>query len=239
MSHPVRRGYVPALAVVVAAAAVALAAVDLADAGELIEGAPERLGGGAYPFAGAMGFLELTLLGLPLPFEVGVVLSGAVAGEGEISFLPLVAVVWVSAAAGESLNFWLGRRFGRPFALRHGPRVRLTARRLARVEGHFERHGAATVVAGRFIPLMRSTVPFVAGSSLMRYPRFAAASVGGCGLWAAAFAGLGYAFDRNADEIAELVGSVGLIALGLLAAAAVAAYLLRRRRRPRAAQDSA
>lgn len=200
------------------------------DARELIEEAPERLGDGTYAFAGATGFLELTLLGLPFPFEIGVILSGAVAGEGEVAFLPLVAIVFACAAAGESLNFVCGRRYGRPFALRHGPKVRLTPARLESVERHFERHGSATVVVGRFIPLMRSSVPFVAGSSLMGYGRFLAASLAGSALWASSFAGVGFAFDRSADEIADLVGSIGLAALALLVAATATAYLVHRSR---------
>ena len=205
--------------------------IELPDIEEAIEEAPERLGDGTYAFAGAMGFLELgTLLGVPVPFEVGVILSGAVAGEGEIAFAALVAVVFACSAVGEVFNFWCGRRYGRPFLVRHGPRFGVTAARLARVEDHFERHGVATVLVGRFIPLVRSSAPFVAGSSLMPWPRFLPCSVAGNLAWAAAFCGLGYGFYRSADDIAELVGSIGLIVFVLVTAAAVLAYLLHRRR---------
>jgi membrane protein DedA with SNARE-associated domain len=214
-----------------AAAALALDLVELPDVEKLIEEAPERLGDGAYAFAGLMGFLELgTLLGVPFPFEVGVILAGAVAGEGEIAFVPLVAIVFVCSAVGEVFNFWCGRRFGRPFIVRHGPRFGVTAERLARVEDHFARHGAATVLIGRFIPLVRSSAPFVAGSSLMPWARFVPFSVAGNLAWAAAFCGLGYAFYRSADDIADVVGSIGLGVFALVVAAALIAYLLARRR---------
>ena len=218
-------------AAVAAVGVVALGLVEVPNIEELIEEAPEKLGDGTYAFAGGMGFLELgTLLGVPAPFEVGVILSGAVAGEGEIAFLPLVAIVWACSAVGEAFNFWCGRRFGRPFIVRRGPRFGVTPDRLARVEDHFERHGAATVLLGRFIPLVRSSAPFVAGSSLMPWARFLPYSVVGNLAWAGAFCGLGYAFYRSADDIAELVGSIGLIVFGLVFAAAVLAYLLHRRR---------
>jgi membrane protein DedA with SNARE-associated domain len=205
--------------------------VDLPDVDKLVEEAPEKLGDGAYAFAGAMGFLELgTLLGVPLPFEAGVILAGAVAGEGEIAFIPLVAVVWVCSAVGEALNFWCGRRFGRPFIVRNGPRFGVTAERLGRVEDHFGRHGAATVLIGRFIPLVRSSAPFVAGSSLMPWARFVPYSVIGNLAWATAFCGLGYAFYRSADDVADLVGSIGLLVFALVVIAALSAYLLHRRR---------
>lgn len=212
-------------------AAVALGVVELPDVEELIEEAPEQLGDGTYAFAGAMGFLELgTLLGVPAPFEVGVILSGAVAGEGEIAFLPLVAIVWLCSAVGEAFNFWCGRRYGRPFIVRQGPRFGVTPERLARVEDHFERHGAATVLLGRFIPLVRSSAPFVAGSSLMPWGRFLPSSAIGNLAWAGTFCGLGYAFYRSADEIAEVVGSIGLLVFALVVAAVLLAYLLHRRR---------
>ncbi len=176
-----------------------------------------------------MGFLELgTLLGVPAPFEVGVILSGAVAGEGQIAFVPLVAIVWACSAVGEAFNFWCGRRYGRPFIVRQGPRFGVTQGRLARVEDHFDRHGVATVLVGRFIPLVRSSAPFVAGSSLMPWARFVPCSVAGNLAWAGAFCGLGYGFYRSADEIADIVGSIGLLVFGLVAAAALLALLLHR-----------
>lgn len=201
------------------------------DGGELIEEAPERLGDGTYAFAGAMAFLELSsLLGVLLPFEVGVVLSGAVAGEGEIAFVPLAVVVWGCTAAGQCVNFWCGRRYGRPFIVDRGPRFGVTPPRLARIERHFERRGAVIVLLAPFVPLVRSSAPFVAGSSLMRWSRFVAFIVPGSLAWAVAFCGLGYGFYRSADRVAEIVGSAGLIALGLVVVAAAALYLLRRRR---------
>lgn len=209
---------------------MALGAVEIPDVQKLIEEAPDKLGDGTYAFAGAMGFLELgTLLGVPAPFEVGVILSGAVAGEGEIAFVPLVAIVFVFSAVGEAFNFWCGRRYGRPFIVRRGPRFGVTPERLARVEDHFDRHGAATVLIGRFVPLVRSSAPFVAGSSLMAWSRFLPFSVLGNLAWAAAFCGVGYAFYRSADDIAELVGSIGLLVFVAVVVAAVLAYLVHRR----------
>ena len=110
-----------------------------------IEDAPDTLGSWTYGFGALMAFLEFSsLVGLPAPFEVGVVLSGAVAGEGEIALLPLVLLVWVAAAAGESVNFATGDRFGRPFLERHGSRFRFTPARLAWIDERFQRHGGCS-----------------------------------------------------------------------------------------------
>ena len=203
----------------------------VADLSGWIQDAPETLGNWTYGFGALMAFLEFSsLLGLPAPFEVGVVLSGAVAGEGEIALPPLVLLVWVAAAVGESLNFATGDRFGRPFLERHGPRLRVTAARLAWIDERFERHGGLFVLIGRFIPFVRSSMPFVAGSSHMTYRSFLPWSIGGNLLWAAAFCSIGYGFYESADEVADGVQRVGaLLFVALVVAGALFAYLRRRR----------
>jgi membrane-associated protein len=197
-----------------------------------IQDAPETLGDWTYGFGALMAFLEFSsLVGLPAPFEVGVVLSGAAAGEGEIALAVLIMLVWVAAAAGESVNFATGDRFGRPFLERHGPRLRVTAARLAWIDERFERRGGLFVLIGRFIPFVRSSMPFVAGASQMPYRSFLPWSIGGNLLWAAAFCGLGYGFYESADEVASGVQRVGvLVFVALVVAAALFEYLRRRRR---------
>ena len=104
-----------------------------------------------------------------LPGETVVLLGGALAGQGETSVVLTIGVVWVAALAGDSVSFLLGRRLGREFLLRHGPKVRITHERFARVEDYFSRHGGKTILIGRFIGLVRALAPFTAGSSGMRY----------------------------------------------------------------------
>ena len=203
----------------------------VAGATDWIQDAPDALGDWTYGFAALMAFLELsTLLGVPAPFEVGVVLSGAVAGEGEIALTPLILLVWLAAAVGESLNFATGDRFGRPFVERHGPRFRVTRARLVWIDERFDRHGGLFVLFGRFIPFVRSSMPLIAGASRMTYRSFLPWSVGGNLVWAAGFCGLGYAFYESADEVAEAVQRVGwLVFVALIAAGALFVYLRRRR----------
>jgi membrane protein DedA with SNARE-associated domain len=194
-----------------------------------IEDAPATLGDWTYAFGGLMAFLEFSSpAGVPLPFEVGVILSGAVGGEGEISLLPLILVVWPLAVAGESANFLIGDRFGRPFLERHGPRFRVSPKRLEWIDERFDRRGGLFVLIGRFIPFVRSTMPFVAGASHMTYRAFLPWSIGGGLLWAAVFCGLGYAFYESADEMAEIAQYAGMVALAALALAALIIFYRRR-----------
>ena len=103
-----------------------------------------------------------------------------------------IAIVWFCAWAGDTASFFIGRRLGREFILKHGPKVRITPERFEQVEGYFDRHGGKTILIGRFIGLVRALAPFIAGSSGMQYRAFVPYSVLGTGLWAAAFSLLGY-----------------------------------------------
>ena len=205
--------------------------VVFADLSGWIQDAPESLGDWTYGFGALMAFLEFSsLAGLPLPFEVGVVLSGAVVGEGEIALAPLVLIVWVAAAVGESVNFVMGDRIGRPLLERHGSRFRVTPARLAWIDERFDRRGGPFVFIGRFIPFVRSSMPFVAGASRMTYRSFLPWSIVGNLLWAAAFCGLGFAFYESADEVADVAQRIGVfVFVGLVAAGVLFAYLVRRR----------
>ena len=112
-------------------------------------------------------------------------LGGAVAGQGAISIYLLIAIAWFSAWPGDTTSFFVGRRLGRDFVLRHGPRVGISHERFEQVEDYFGRHGGKTIFIGRFISLVRAFAPFIAGSSGMRYRAFVPYSILGSGLWAA------------------------------------------------------
>lgn len=204
----------------------------IAGLGGWIEDAPATLGDWTYGFGGLMALLEFgSLLGVPGPFEVGVILSGAVAGEGQISLVPLIVVVWLSASAGETVNFLTGDRVGRPLLERHGPRFRVNASRLEWVDERFARRGGLFVLVGRFIPFVRSSMPFVAGASHMTYRTFLPWSIGGNLLWAGAFCGLGYGFYESADEMAEITQYAGIsLFAGLVVVVGSVGFLARRRR---------
>jgi membrane-associated protein len=173
-----------------------------------------------YLVAGGLAFLEVgTFVGLLVPSELGVPFAGAAAAHGSLSLLILLIVVWVCAVVGESLNFALGRALGSGFLIRHGARVRVTETQVERVQAYFDRYGGLTVLLARFGAYVRTLTPFVAGAAGMRYGRFLAWSVTGCGLWAAVLASLGYVFFGSMDTIVELLVAFGLGVAGVIAAA--------------------
>ena len=181
-----------------------------------------KVGKLTYLIVGFAAFAETgAFVGLVLPGETVVILGGAVAGQGETSVILTIGIVWVCAAGGDSVSFLLGRRLGRGFVTRHGPKVRITHERFARVEDYFSRHGGKTILIGRFIGLVRALAPFVAGSSGMRYMGFLPYSVLGTGLWSAGYVLLGYFASRSLDAAAHAAGQ-GTLFFGIAVVTIVA-----------------
>ncbi len=209
-------------------ALVGAGVIPIPDFAALIEDVGRALGPWTYLFVGVLAFLETgAFVGLIAPGETTVLVGGVVAGQGEIELLVLIAIVWACAVAGDMTSYVLGRRLGREFIVRHGPRVKFTEERLHQVEGFFARHGGATILVGRFIGLVRAMAPFVAGASRMPLRTFLPYDVLGAGLWAGTFSVLGYVFWRSLDRVTGWV-SQGLIVFALAVGVVLAAVYARR-----------
>jgi membrane protein DedA with SNARE-associated domain/membrane-associated phospholipid phosphatase len=180
---------------------------ELPDPKEVIEDVAQKLGPWTYLLVGVMAYLETgAFVGLVAPGETVVIAGGVIAGQGEIELIPLIGIVWICAILGDTTSFFIGRRLGREFMMKHGPKLKITSQRLEQVEGYFQRHGGKTILIGRFIGLVRALAPFVAGSSGMAFRRFLPFSVLGTGLWATTFCVLGYIFWRSFDRVAHIAG---------------------------------
>ena len=218
------------------AALIGLGVIELPNVEKLIEDAGQALGKWTYLAVGILAFLETgAFIGLIAPGETTVIVGGLVAGQGRISLLVLIAIVWACAVLGDVTSYTLGRRLGRDFMVRHGGRVKITEERLRHVEAFFERRGGMTILIGRFIGLVRAIAPFVAGASRMPLRKFLPYDVLGAGLWATTFCVLGYVFWRSFDQLTEWV-SWGLFAFGLAIAVIVAIVFLVRLQRSRELQ---
>jgi membrane protein DedA with SNARE-associated domain/membrane-associated phospholipid phosphatase len=203
-----------------------LGSIDLQN---LLEEISNTLGAWTYLLVGVFAFAETgAFVGLVVPGETVMLLGGAVAGQGAIDIYLLIAVAWFSAWLGDTTSFFLGRRLGRDFVMRNGPRVGISHERFERVEDYFDRHGGKTIFIGRFISLVRAFAPFIAGSSGMRYRAFVPYSILGTGLWASAHILVGYIFSRSVDTAAKYAGK-GAFLLATLIVVVVGVVVLVRR----------
>jgi membrane protein DedA with SNARE-associated domain/membrane-associated phospholipid phosphatase len=177
------------------------------DLQNLLEDVSSTLGSWTYLLVGVFAFAETgAFVGLVVPGETVMLLGGAVAGQGAIDIYLLIAVAWFAAWAGDTTSFFIGRRLGREFVLRNGPRFGIGHERFEKVEDYFSRHGGKTIFIGRFISLVRAFAPFIAGSSGMRYRAFVPYSILGTGLWASAHILIGYLFSRSIETAAKYAG---------------------------------
>jgi undecaprenyl-diphosphatase len=185
------------------------------------------LGSYTYAVVGALAYLETGAgVGLVAPGEAAVLIGGVTAGQGYTSLPLLIGVVWACALAGDLSSYYLGRRLGRDFLLKHGHVVKLTPERLGQVETFLARHGGKTIVVGRFIGFVRALAPFVAGSSRMPPRRFVPATLVASGLWSATFSVLGYVFWQSFAQAADIAkrGSFALAAVVAVVIVVIVAY---------------
>lgn len=214
-------------------------AFDVSGLESVIRDIGPTLGGWTYLVVGLLAFLETAaLIGLVAPGELTVVMGGVAAAQGGVDVIAVFVVAWVCATAGDLTSYALGRRLGRPFLERHGPKVGISAATLTRVEQLFARHGGKTILIGRFIGVVRALAPFLAGVSRMPPARFAAIDAVGAGLWAGAFTALGYAAAANLDTALNVAGK-GKLGLGAVLALVVAVVAVRRARAARRAAPPA
>lgn len=140
-------------------------------------------------------FCETGLVVLPLlPGDSLLFAAGSFAALGDLN--PWVLFLGLASAAiiGDNVNYWIGRRIG-PRAFSGNVRF-LKREYLERTQRFFARHGTRTIVLARFVPIIRTFTPFVAGVGAMSYPRFLAYDVGGGVLWVGLFVWAGYFFGN-------------------------------------------
>jgi len=159
------------------------------------EGLKTLIGWGGIPVMAAIVFAETGLLigffcpGDSLLFVAGFLASPA--GGGALSIVWLNVVLMIAAIVGDTVGYWIGYRAGPPIFNR--PQSRFFRRdHLLAAHAFYEKHGGKTIILARFIPIIRTFAPVVAGAASMTYSRFVAYNVfGGIG-WVLSMTLLGY-----------------------------------------------
>ncbi len=173
-------------------------------------------------------FCETGLVVTPfLPGDSLLFAAGAVSAGGRLNPF-LVGLVLLSAAlAGDNVNYWVGRLAGRALPRRF-PRL-IRREHIERTHRFFERYGGKTVIIARFVPVVRTFTPFVAGAGAMDYVRFLGYSVAGAVLWVAVCGGAGYFFG-NLPFVQRNFSAVILAIIVVSVLPAVVEFVRERRR---------
>ncbi|MBS3187158.1 MULTISPECIES: DedA family protein [unclassified Pseudomonas] len=149
-----------------------------------------------YAILFAVIFCETGLVVMPfLPGDSLLFIAGAVAAGGGMDPVLLAGLLMAAAILGDSTNYIIGRTTGEK--LFSNPNSKIFRRDyLQRTHDFYERHGGKTVTMARFLPILRTFAPFVAGIAHMHYPRFLGFSVAGSLLWVGGLVTLGYFFGN-------------------------------------------
>jgi len=166
----------------------------------------------------AIVFAETGLVVTPiLPGDSLLFAAGALAASGALDVRVLLVLLVAAAVAGDAVNYSVGRAIGTRIIRRAetDPRWRrwINPAHIAKAHEFFERHGGKAIVLARFMPIIRTFVPFVAGAAEMTYPSFALYNVAGGIAWVAICVGAGYVFG-NVPIVKE---NFTLVALGIVA----------------------
>ncbi|QXH35279.1 DedA family protein [Pseudomonas muyukensis] len=170
-----------------------------------------------YAILFAVIFCETGLVVMPfLPGDSLLFIAGAVAAGGGMDPVLLAGLLMAAAILGDSTNYVIGRTTGE--RLFRNPNSKIFRQDyLQRTHEFYDRHGGKTVTMARFLPILRTFAPFVAGIAHMHYPRFLAFSVAGTLLWVGGLVTLGYFFG-NVPFIKQHLSLmvVGIILLSLV-----------------------
>jgi len=176
---------------------------------------------GGLALLGLIVFAESGLLvGFFLPGDSLLFISGFLAsdaGGNRLPALPFVALVAFAAAViGDQVGFWFGRKVGPTLFNRPDSRL-FKQQNVAKAHLFFEKHGAKTIVLARFVPIVRTFAPIVAGVSNMNYRTFVIFNVVGGLLWAVGLTTLGY-FMGQIDVVKNNIeiAIVAIVAVSLI-----------------------
>jgi membrane-associated protein len=159
--------------------------------GEIIS----RYGMLSYAILFLIIFAETGLVVAPfLPGDSLLFAAGAFSAIGSFNIVALSVLLWVAAFLGDTVNYWIGRYFGQK--LIDNPKIPIRQKHIDKTWEFYDKHGGKTIFLARFVPIIRTFAPFVAGIGKMNYRKFIIFNATGGFVWVCGFTLLGYFFGN-------------------------------------------
>ncbi|HLX33580.1 MAG TPA: DedA family protein [Gaiellaceae bacterium] len=176
----------------------------------------------------AVVFLEVA--GVPfLPGETALIAAAALASQGHGSIAAIIGLAFVAAVSGAVFGYVVGRRWGRELLTRWDWFERLTRKGVEKSQAFFGRHGSKAVFIGRFIPVVRATLGWMAGVGKMRFASFLLWNVLGAAVWSTLIGLLAYYLGQAVIKAAERDLGIGIGAIAGILLVLGGIHVLRRR----------
>jgi membrane-associated protein len=170
----------------------------------------QEFGSGTYAILFFIVFAETGFVITPfLPGDSLLFAAGTLAGSGLLELWPLIATLLAAAIIGDSVNYYIGSRIGPRVFARENSRL-FNPAYLAKTQSYYDKHGGKTIIIARFVPIVRTFAPFVAGVGRMEYGKFLYYNVVGGILWVVGLTLAGFffgslSFVKHNFEIAVIV----------------------------------
>jgi membrane-associated protein len=201
---------------------------------ELIRDPGELIRWGGYPGLALIVFLETGALVFFLPGDSLLVMAGVYAANGNLSILALNLLLIPMAVLGDAVSYTIGARSGPHIFNR--PRSRFFRPEHVRAaHAFYEKHGGKAIILARFMPLVRTFVPVVAGVAQMRYRDFAMYNVVGGAAWVLSMTLIGYGLGNTIPNLDRHIEKVIVVVVALSLAPGLVEWLRARRRAAAAA----
>lgn len=173
----------------------------------------------------AIVFAETGLFfGFFLPGDSLLVTAGLFAAKGDLNIGFLLLSVEIAAVLGDATGFEIGKLSGKRMFAREDSRF-FKKRHLERTHAFYEKHGGKTIILARFMPIVRSFAPLVAGIAGMSYRQFAIYNIVGATLWVGSMVGIGYGLGRVIPNIERYIHLVIAIVIFLSILPGIIGYL--------------
>lgn len=158
-----------------------------------------------YGYGGIFILLVLGIVGLPVPDETLLTLTGFLVYKGDLQLLPAFFSAYLGSVVGITLSYTIGRTFGLYVLHKYGKYLHITEEKLTKAHIWFEKVGRWALLIGYFIPGIRHIFAIIAGTSKLELWEFALFAYLGAFIWAAGFLSIGYFFG---DKWEVMLGSV-------------------------------
>jgi membrane-associated protein len=175
-------------------------------------------------------FIETGLVVWPfLPGDSLLFVAGAIAAAGGMDVAAVMVTLIAAALTGDNVNYTIGRWLG-PRVFHYEESRWFSPKHLARAHAFYERHGGKTIILARFIPIVRTYVPFVAGIGAMPYARYIGWCVAGAMIWVVSVVSVGYFFG-NLPVVKNNLSAVILLIVAISVSPGIVAWVKARRTR--------
>lgn len=153
------------------------------------------------------------LIGFFLPGDSLLFTAGFLASQGIFNIYLLCALLFIAAVVGDSVGYWIGQKYGKRLFKKEDS-IFFHKNHLIRAKAFYEKHGGKTIIIARFMPVIRTFAPVIAGIGDMEYKTFLAYNVVGALLWAIGLPALGFVLGSSIPDVDKyLLPIVGLIVL--------------------------